>query len=281
MGPDPRAGMDRRSGRRGAGTCPRRDRRTRKPMRSPGITVQDLNLRLDPRADARVAGGMLFDRLNMDLPGGEMTALLGASGVGKTSLLRVLAGLETPLSGRIVAQDGATLANRIAYMGQQDLLLPWLSALGNVMLGARLRGERADPARARRLLVEVGLAGREAALPATLSGGMRQRVALARTLYEDRPIVLMDEPFSALDGLTRARVQTLAAGLLRHRTVLLITHDPLEACRLADSVLVMAGLPARLGETLRLTGATPRAVDDPAVLASQGALLRRLLDDSA
>jgi putative hydroxymethylpyrimidine transport system ATP-binding protein len=250
-------------------------------MRSPGITVQDLNLRLDPRADARVAGGMLFDRLNMDLPGGEMTALLGASGVGKTSLLRVLAGLETPLSGRIVARDGATLANRIAYMGQQDLLLPWLSALGNVMLGARLRGERADPARARRLLDEVGLAGREAALPATLSGGMRQRVALARTLYEDRPIVLMDEPFSALDGLTRARVQTLAAGLLRHRTVLLITHDPLEACRLADSVLVMAGLPARLGETLRLTGATPRAVDDPAVLASQGALLRRLLDDSA
>jgi putative hydroxymethylpyrimidine transport system ATP-binding protein len=236
---------------------------------APGITIDQLRLRF--------GGDLLFDGLSLDLPGGRLTALLGASGVGKTSLLRVLAGLTAPAGGRIGASDGAGLRGRVAYMGQQDFLFPWLSALGNVMLGARLRGQRADRDRARQLLAEVGLAGREAARPAALSGGMRQRVALARTLYEDRPVVLMDEPFSALDAITRARMQTMAAGLLRGRTVLLITHDPMEACRLADQVLVMAGMPARLSAPLGMTGSSPRAVDDPQVLNAQGALLRRLL----
>ena len=237
---------------------------------SPGITAEGLRLRF--------GGAMLFDDLGLALPGGRVTALLGASGVGKTSLLHVMAGLTRAAGGRIAASDGVALEGRIALMGQQDWLLPWLSALGNVMLGARLRGGRRDTARARHLLAEVGLAGREDARPDTLSGGMRQRVALARTLYEDRPVVLMDEPFSALDGLTRARVQALAATLLRGRTVLLITHDPMEACRLADRVLVMSGMPARISEPLMLTGPTPRAVDDAHVLATQGALLRTLLE---
>ncbi len=127
------------------------------------------------------------------------------------------------------------------------------------------------------LLDQVGMAASAGARPATLSGGMRQRVALARTLYEDRPVVLMDEPFSALDGLSRARMQTLAAGLLHGRTVLLITHDPLEACRIAHRVLVMSGFPATLSPALTVPGPTPRAVDDSAVLATQGALLRTLL----
>lgn len=225
----------------------------------------------------RFGDGRLFDRLCLEIAGGEVTALLGASGIGKTSLLRVIAGLHPASGGRIHAGDGGGLHGRIAYMGQQDLLLPWLSALRNVMLGARLRGERADPGRAMALLDQVGLRADAASLPATLSGGMRQRVALARTLYEDRPVVLMDEPFSALDAVTRTHVQALAAGLLRGRTVLLITHDPLEACRLARRVLVMSGFPAKLSDPLTLDGATPRAVDDPVVLATQGALLRALL----
>ena len=166
-------------------------------------------------------------------------------------------------------------------MGQQDLLLPWLSAEANVALGARLRGARPDRARARHLLDAVGLAGAQAARPATLSGGMRQRVALARTLYEDRPVVLMDEPFSALDSLTRAQMQSLAARVLAGRTVLLVTHDPMEACRLADRVLVMSGFPATLSEPLHLSGPTPRAVDDPTLLTAQGALLRTLLEGAA
>ena len=225
--------------------------------------------------------GLLFDDLRLDLPGGQITALLGASGVGKTSLLRILAGLAQPLRGAVETSDDLPLTGRVAYMGQQDLLMPWLSALSNVTLGARLRGAPADAARARELLRQVGLAGSEAMRPGVLSGGMRQRVALARTLYEDRPVVLMDEPFSALDSLTRARVQTLAARLLHGRTVLLITHDPLEACRLAQRVLVMRGFPATLSEPLVLGAATPRNVDDPGVLAAQGALMRTLLDGEA
>ncbi len=242
-------------------------------MRGPAIRIRSLCVRL--------GASLLFDGLDAELPGGAWTALLGASGVGKTTLLRVLAGLHVAEAGTIGASDGAGLAGRIAYMGQQDLLLPWLSAQANVCLGARLRGTRPDRAHARHLLAAVGLAGAEAARPATLSGGMRQRVALARTLYENKPIVLMDEPFSALDGLTRAQVQGLAARVLAGRTVLLVTHDPMEACRLADRVLVMSGFPAALSEPLHLSGPTPRAVDDPALLAAQGALLRTLLEGAA
>ncbi len=238
----------------------------------PSITIEGLSLRF--------GRGLLFDDFSMRLPGGELTALLGASGVGKTSLLRVLAGF-VPAAGRVVTSTGASLAGQVAYMGQDDLLLPWRSAIGNVLVGARLRGVRPDPARAAALLRAVGLAGQEDALPATLSGGMRQRVALARTLYEDRPIVLMDEPFSALDQLSRARMQTLAAGLLRGRTVLLITHDPLEACRLANRIHIMSGFPATLSDPVKLQGATPRPVDDPHVLHTQGELLRALLGEAA
>ena len=114
-------------------------------------------------------------------------------------------------------------------MAQSDLLLPWLGALDNVLLGRRLRGERGGRRAARALLAEMGLAGSESLRPAALSGGMRQRVALARTLFEDRPIVLMDEPFAALDAITRTRLQDLAVARLGGRTVLLVTHDPLEA----------------------------------------------------
>jgi putative hydroxymethylpyrimidine transport system ATP-binding protein len=242
-------------------------------MAGPSVIVENLSLRF--------GAGLLFDDLSLELPAGQLTALMGASGAGKTSLLRVLAGFLAAPGARVRTGAGAPLAGQVAYMGQQDLLLPWLSALGNVALGARLRGVRPDRARALALLGRVGLGGHAGARPATLSGGMRQRVALARTLYEDRPVILMDEPFSALDGLTRARVQTLAAELLADRTVLLITHDPLEACRLARRVVVMAGFPATLSPPIALSGPTPRAVDDADVLRAQGALLRVLLGDAA
>lgn len=225
-------------------------------------------------------GAALFEGLDLHLPAGTTTALLGPSGVGKTTLLRVLAGLASPEPPTTVAAgDGLPLAGRVAYMAQQDLLLPWLSLLDNVCLGFRLRarGDRGLLAeRARALLDAVGLGGRERDRPAGLSGGERQRVALARTLMEDRPVVLMDEPFSALDALTRLRLQDLAAGLLRGRTVLLITHDPLEALRLAHRVHVMTGRPATLGTALEPAGPPPRAAADPALLALQGELLRRL-----
>ncbi len=234
----------------------------------PGIRVQGLSLYF---------GGLtVFENLSFDIAPGQFVALLGPSGVGKTSLLRIIAGLEAPATGGVAATDGAALAPRVAYMAQQDLLLPWANVLSNVTLGARLRGERPDPDRAAHLLERVGLAGRGRALPAELSGGMRQRAALARTLYEQRPVVLMDEPFSALDAITRARIQDLSAELLAGCTVLLITHDPLEACRLGHHLLVLSGQPAKLSPAIEVPGPPPRAVDDPAVLQTQGRLLRAL-----
>lgn len=230
------------------------------------------------RAARLVYGGLtLFDGLDLELAGGCFTCLLGPSGIGKSSLLRLLAGLTTRgISGELCGDDGLPLTGRVAYMAQEDLLLPWLNVLDNVTLGSRLRGQRPDHARALQLLAQVELADCALARPETLSGGMRQRVALARTLMEDRPVVLMDEPFSGLDALTRLRLQALAAELLAQRTVLLVTHDPLEALRLGDQVWVMNGRPATLSPVSELPGAPLRDPTDPAVQAAYRAILRLL-----
>lgn len=238
---------------------------------------------------ARVTYGseVLFDGLDITLAAGRWTCLLGTSGVGKSTLLRLILGLEAPErradgGDTVTCSDGLPLAGRAAFMAQTDLLLPWLTALDNVNLGCRLRGAHdggEDEARA--LLDRVGLAANAGDRPATLSGGMRQRVALARTLMEDRPVVLMDEPFSALDAITRIKLQNLAAELLRGRTVLLVTHDPLEALRLGHRIHVMAGRPARLDEALEPAGTPPRTVDDRKLLEMQGDLLRRLAEASS
>ena len=239
----------------------------------PGLLFERLSL--------HYGGRIIFSDLDLLVRGGEFVVLLGASGVGKSSLLRIAAGLARPETGRVIATDGFGLAGRIAYMAQQDLLYPWLNVVQNVMLGSHLRGEPRDPERALHLLERVGLADRARALPSELSGGMRQRAAIARTLYEDRPIVLMDEPFSALDTLTRTRVQDLAAELLVGRTVLLITHDPLEACRLGHHLVVLSGDPATLGAPISIDGPVPRALDDPELLRTQGRLMRALTEGSA
>jgi len=233
-------------------------------MSAPGVRVA---------GTATIDGAPLFGPVDIRVAAGEWTCLLGASGVGKSTVLRLIAGLPTgaTFDGTVAADDGAPLAARVAYMAQSDLLFPWLDVLGNVVLGARLRRERADEARARDLIARVGLEARADRRPRTLSGGERQRVALARTLMEDRPVILLDEPFSALDAKTRAEMQELAAGLLAGRTVLLVTHDPGEAARLAHAILLMS--PG--GVTAAPVPPTPpvRAVDDPEALAAQGRLL--------
>jgi len=235
----------------------------------PGIKVRDLSLKFGEQ--------IIFDRLNIDITGGEFVALLGASGAGKSSLLRIIAGLAPPTSGSVTGSDNQPLAGRIAWMGQKDLLYPWLSVIDNVALGARLRGEKVDRDWARHLLARVGLSREEKSLPATLSGGMRQRAALARTLYERQPIVLMDEPFSALDAITRTQIQTLAAELLAQHTVLLITHDPAEACRLSHRLLVLSPYPFGIDDSHSIAGLPPRAPDNLDSMRSQAELLQQLI----
>lgn len=245
------------------------------PEEAPGISV----------GVPRLAHGesALFESLHFRLEGGRWTCLLGPSGVGKTSLVRLIAGLVP--GALVAADDGHPLRSRVALMAQQDLLLPWLRVVDNVILGYRLRGaaraeQRRLRARAIALLARVGLEREALAYPTTLSGGMRQRVALARTLMEDRPIVLMDEPFSALDAITRHRLQDLAAELLLGRTVLLVTHSPLEALRLGHRLYVLAGRPAVPQGPLLPKGATPRDAADPTILAQQAELLSELARSS-
>ncbi|TVR09246.1 MAG: ABC transporter ATP-binding protein [Salinarimonadaceae bacterium] len=226
--------------------------------------------------DALIGEARLFDGLRLDMPAGAWTSLLGPSGVGKTTILRLIAGLDTGarFEGSVTTSDGASLSGRVAYMGQSDLLAPWLDVAGNVALGARLRGERPDRARIRDLLARVGLDGLGGRRPHELSGGQRQRVALARTLMEDRAVVLLDEPFSALDSGARAQMQELAGTLLEGRTVLLVTHDPGEAVRLSARAFLME---AQGLSPIDLPPSPPvRALDAPDTIAAQAALLRRL-----
>ncbi|TCK03702.1 ABC transporter ATP-binding protein [Marinobacterium mangrovicola] len=229
----------------------------------------------------------VFSQLNLTLPGGRWTSILGQSGVGKSSLIQLLCGIadEADVQGEIACSDGKPLTGRVAWMAQDDLLLPWLSVLDNVLLGARLTQQRRPKPeqieRARYLLSQVGLSERAQVLPAQLSGGQRQRVALARTLFQDCPLVCMDEPFSALDAINRLRLQDLAASLLHDRTVLMITHDPLEALRLSDQILVLGGSPAKLSSPITPPGRAPRQVSDSEVLRLQGELLEMLAGETS
>lgn len=225
------------------------------------------------------SGAPIFERLNFTIPGGLWTCLLGPSGSGKSTLLRIISGSLNPAGGTVRFQGLNRKKQVTAWMAQKDLLLPWLTVEENVLLGARLRGEvnKTNRSRARALINAAGLGGHEGRLPAALSGGMRQRVALLRTLMEDRPVILMDEPFSALDALTRLKLQNLAADLLAGVTVLLVTHDPLEALRLGHRIHVMTGQPATIDKALIPASLPPRRPDDPAVVGLHASFLDRLM----
>ncbi|EUK18436.1 ABC transporter ATP-binding protein [Commensalibacter papalotli (ex Servin-Garciduenas et al. 2014)] len=239
---------------------------------APTIHIQDLTLNYQNKP--------IFSELSTCFPGGKFSILLGASGVGKSSLLKMIAGLLPITQGQIISDHPETMTHQISYMAQQDLLMPWATVLKNVMLGSKLRKEKADKNRAQDILKQVGLSQVYNQYPAQLSGGMRQRAALARTLYEDRSIILMDEPFSALDSVTRAKMQDYTAKLLKGKTVILITHDPFEACRLGEHIQVLAGNPVQIYDIPSIQGAIPRHPEDLHVQQAQANLLTLLIEKS-
>ncbi|QDC08242.1 ABC transporter ATP-binding protein [Oceanicola sp. D3] len=230
----------------------------------------------------------LVSDLSLHLATGQLTCLIGPSGCGKSSVLKWLAGVlapeltaELPPGGRVLL-DGAALSlphSAIAYQPQQDTLFPWLTILENASLGLEIRGtpKAAARDRVRALFPAFGLQGHEHSFPDQLSGGMRQRAAFLRTTVQDARLLLLDEPFSALDAVTRLRMQGwLMARLAQDpRTVLMVTHDLFEATQIADRVLVMAGGPGRIIGDIPIT--TPRAERTEAALAEVRATLKSML----
>ena len=239
---------------------------------------------LDPRERALPAVGLYgatrrfgdvvaLAPIHLGVEPNEVVAVVGPSGCGKTTLLELVCGLIEPTSGVVDSQPAV-------LMPQRDLLLPWLTALDNAALPLRVRGESRGRARerARPLFGEFGLGGFERARPYELSGGMRQRVAFLRTLLAGKPVLCLDEPFAALDAITRTEMQRwLSTALEREpRTVLLVTHDVEEALVLADRVVVLSPRPGEVVAELRVQSPRPRAGTDPEVVALRGRALEAL-----
>ncbi|HEX3978263.1 MAG TPA: ABC transporter ATP-binding protein [Solirubrobacteraceae bacterium] len=204
---------------------------------------------------------------------GEIVTVVGPSGCGKTTLLELICGLQAPDEGTVVSAPAA-------LMPQRDLLLPWLSAIDNAALALRARGMGREEARAVAApwLERFGLAGFEQTRPAQLSGGMRQRVSFLRSLLAGKPVLALDEPFAALDAITRAEMQGWLAQVLASepRTVVLVTHDVEEAVVLGDRVLVMSSRPGRVVSEVAVPLARPRRRTDADVVALRERVLEAL-----
>jgi NitT/TauT family transport system ATP-binding protein len=214
-----------------------------------------------------------LEEISLTIAAREIVAIVGPSGAGKTTLLELVCGLQQPDLGELVADPAA-------LMPQRDLLLPWLDAVDNAGLALRLAGRSRQAARreAAPLLEVLGLAGFEHTRPDQLSGGMRQRVAFARTLLAGRPVLCLDEPFGALDAITRIELQNWLADALTQvpRTVLLVTHDVEEAIILADRLLVLSRRPGRLVAEFAIPANRPRSRTDPGLVALRTKVLETL-----
>jgi NitT/TauT family transport system ATP-binding protein len=221
------------------------------------------------RVQLQLGGAAIYDELSFEVQAGEFVCLLGPSGCGKSTALRLIGDLA-PASGGAIHIEGRPPAQsweRLAYVFQSPRLLPWKTALDNAAFGLEMRDpampEPERRARAARQLDRMGLAADGHKMPGMMSGGERQRVAIARALALDPGIILMDEPFSALDPNTRLRLRQQLVDLWQetHKTVVFVTHDVDEALFLADRILVLCAKPARVVETITVTAARPRQIE--------------------
>ena len=232
-------------------------------LRAPKIEIRQVRHAFGTNA-ARVVA---LDNIDLSIKAGRFVSLIGPSGCGKSTIFNVIAGLETPSAGAILI-DGEDVTGSIGvvgYMLQKDLLLNWRTILDNVVLGMELQHMPKNEARAKALpyLRKYGLGGFEKRYPWELSGGMCQRAALLRTILYDSEIILLDEPFGALDAQTRSRMQEWLLDLWRDfgKTVLFVTHDVEEAVFLSDEIHVMTRRPGRIKASLEVSLPRPRSLE--------------------
>ena len=224
----------------------------------------------------------VLDGLNFSVDDGQFVALLGPSGCGKSTLFNIVSGLLVPDTGEIYLNDERIYGNTgdFAYMQQKDLLLPWRTVLRNVLIGPEIHDEPLNTAKmeAQQRLAQLGLSGFENSYPMQLSGGMRQRVALVRTLLFRKEILLLDEPFGALDAMTRTVMQSILLDIWseNRQTVLLITHDVEEALLLADKIYVLTARPATLKAEVPVPLPRPRNITDASLIRLKKELLTLL-----
>lgn len=224
----------------------------------------------------------VLDDLNFVVDEGQFVALLGPSGCGKSTLFNIISGLTVPDTGEIYLNGKRIYGNTgdFAYMQQKDLLLPWRTVLKNVLIGPEIHGESLSTVRveAQARLAQLGLSGFENSYPMQLSGGMRQRVALVRTLLFRKEVLLLDEPFGALDAMTRTVMQSILLDIWAEgrQTVLLITHDVEEALLLADKIYVLTARPASLKTEVPVSLPRPRNITDTALISLKSELLALL-----
>jgi NitT/TauT family transport system ATP-binding protein len=220
------------------------------------------------------SGVLALDGISLTARPGEFVCLVGASGCGKSTLLNIVSGLDRPTSGAVAVDGDAAL------MFQESALFPWLSALDNVATPLRLKGvgRKEREAQAREYLAAVHLADFADRRPHELSGGMRQRVAIARTLATQAPVLLMDEPFGALDAMTRDLLHDELESIWRQRnlTVLFVTHNVREAVRLGDRVVLLSSRPGRIVQEYDVSFDRPRRIEAPAVSALAGEITSAL-----